>query len=51
MRWVVTARRADRIEAVAGEIRPAGGRAMSLALDVAHAPAIGPELDPRAGGT
>jgi len=41
----VTARRVDRIQALADEIKASGGRAMALALDVADAAAIGPALD------
>jgi NAD(P)-dependent dehydrogenase (short-subunit alcohol dehydrogenase family) len=41
----VTARRIDRIQALADEIVASGGRAMALALDVADAGAIGPALD------
>jgi len=41
----VTARRVERIQALADEINAAGGRAMALALDVAEAEAIGPALD------
>jgi NAD(P)-dependent dehydrogenase (short-subunit alcohol dehydrogenase family) len=41
----ITARRVDRIEALAAEIRDAGGRALALPLDVADAHAIGPALD------
>lgn len=41
----VTARRVDRIQAIADEITAGGGRAMALALDVADAAAIGPALD------
>lgn len=41
----LAARRLDRVEAVAGEIAGAGGRAMALRLDVADAAAIGPALD------
>ena len=39
------ARRLDRVEAGAEEIRAAGGRAAAFALDVADAGAIGPALD------
>lgn len=41
----VAARRMDRVEALAGELAAAGGRAMALKLDVAEAAAIGPALD------
>lgn len=41
----ISARRVDRIEALAAEIRAAGGRAVALPLDVADAAAIGPALD------
>jgi NAD(P)-dependent dehydrogenase (short-subunit alcohol dehydrogenase family) len=41
----LTARRLDMVEAVAGEIAGAGGRAMALKLDVADAQAIGPAFD------
>lgn len=41
----VTARRIDRIQALADEIAAGGGRAMALSLDVADAEAIGPALD------
>lgn len=41
----VTARRLDRVEALAEEIRAAGGEALALRLDVAEAGAIGPALD------
>lgn len=41
----LTARRLDMVEAVAGEIEAAGGRALALALDVADAHAIGPAMD------
>lgn len=41
----ITARRTDRIQALADEIQAGGGRAMALALDVADAAAIGPALD------
>lgn len=41
----ITARRVDKIQAVADEIRAAGGRAVALPLDVAQAEAIGPALD------
>lgn len=41
----VTARRVDKIQALADEITAGGGRALALALDVADAAAIGPALD------
>ncbi|MDB5434464.1 MAG: short-chain dehydrogenase/reductase [Phenylobacterium sp.] len=41
----LTARRLDRVEALAGELAGAGHRAMALRLDVADAEAIGPALD------
>ena len=41
----VTARRVDKIQALADEIQAAGGRAIALPLDVADAHAIGPTLD------
>lgn len=41
----ISARRVDKIEALAAEIRAAGGRAVALPLDVADAAAIGPALD------
>lgn len=41
----ISARRVDKTEALAQEIRDAGGRAIALALDVADAAAIGPALD------
>lgn len=41
----VTARRVAMVEALAAEIREAGGRAMAMALDVADADAVGPTLD------
>lgn len=41
----VTARRVAMVEALAAEIREAGGRAMAMALDVADADAVGPALD------
>lgn len=41
----LTARRVDKIEALAGEINAAGGRACAIALDVADAHAISPVLD------
>jgi len=41
----VTARREERIQALAEEINAAGGRAVALSLDVADAAAIGPTLD------
>lgn len=41
----LTARRVDRIEALAAELNAAGGRAIALSLDVAEAEAIGPALD------
>jgi len=41
----ITARRVDKIEALAAELRAAGGRAIALPLDVADAHAIGPALD------
>ena len=41
----ITARRLDKIEALASEINADGGRAFALPLDVADAHAIGPTLD------
>jgi NAD(P)-dependent dehydrogenase (short-subunit alcohol dehydrogenase family) len=41
----VTARRVAMVEALAAEIREAGGRALALPLDVADADAVGPALD------
>lgn len=41
----VTARRVDKIEALAADLRQGGGRALALALDVADAQSIGPTLD------
>lgn len=41
----ISARRVDKIEALAEEIRNSGGRALALPLDVADATAIGPALD------
>jgi NAD(P)-dependent dehydrogenase (short-subunit alcohol dehydrogenase family) len=41
----VTARRTDKIEALAQELREAGARAVALPLDVADAHAIGPAFD------
>lgn len=41
----VTARRVDKIQALADEINAAGGQALALALDVADAHAIAPALD------
>ena len=41
----ITARRTDKIEALAAELNAAGGRAIALPLDVADAHAIGPALD------
>ena len=41
----VTARRTDRIQALADELTAAGGRAVALSLDVADPHAIGPALD------
>lgn len=41
----LTARRTERIQALAGELNAAGGRAVAAALDVADAHAIGPALD------
>lgn len=41
----VTARRVDRIKALADELNAAGGRAIALELDVADAATIGPALD------
>lgn len=41
----VTARRVDKIQALAEEIVAGGGRAVALPLDVADAAAIGPALD------
>src|SRR5258708_28310121 len=40
----VTARRLDKVEALAGELAGAGHRAMALRLDVADAAAIAPVL-------
>jgi NAD(P)-dependent dehydrogenase (short-subunit alcohol dehydrogenase family) len=41
----ITARRVDKIQALADEIVAAGGKAVALPLDVADAAAIGPALD------
>jgi len=41
----VTARRVDKIQALADEINAGGGKALALALDVGDADAIGPALD------
>ncbi|MCR5875713.1 SDR family NAD(P)-dependent oxidoreductase [Phenylobacterium sp. J426] len=41
----ITARRVDRIEALAEDINSAGGKALALPLDVADAHAIGPAFD------
>jgi NAD(P)-dependent dehydrogenase (short-subunit alcohol dehydrogenase family) len=41
----VTARRVDKIQALADEIGAGGGKALALALDVADAEAIGPAMD------
>ncbi|WP_430418437.1 SDR family NAD(P)-dependent oxidoreductase [Phenylobacterium sp.] len=41
----ITARRVDKISALADEICAAGGKAIALSLDVAQAEAIGPALD------
>ena len=41
----LTARRLEMVEALAGEIAAAGGRAMALRLDVADAAAIAPAFD------
>ena len=41
----ITARRADRIDALAAELRAEGFRAIALPLDVADAASIGPVLD------
>lgn len=41
----LTARRIDRIEALANEINTQGGRACAMALDVADAHSIGPAFD------
>ncbi len=41
----ITARRVDKIQALAEEIKSGGGRAMAVALDVADAATIGPVLD------
>jgi len=41
----VTARRLDRVEALAGELAGAGRQAMALRLDVAQAQTIGPAFD------
>jgi len=41
----ITARRVDKIQALADEIAAAGGKAVALPLDVADAAAIGPALD------
>ncbi len=41
----ITARRTERIEALATELSGSGGKALALPLDVADAHAIGPALD------
>lgn len=41
----LAARRVDRVEAIAQEIRDRGGRALAVPLDVADPEAIGPALD------
>ncbi len=41
----LTARRLDKVEALAGELAGQGHRAMALRLDVADAAAIGPAMD------
>lgn len=41
----LTARRIDRIEALAGDLNAGGGRAIALPLDVVDAASIGPALD------
>ncbi|OHB28164.1 MAG: short-chain dehydrogenase [Phenylobacterium sp. RIFCSPHIGHO2_01_FULL_69_31] len=41
----VTARRVDKIQAIADEINAGGGKALALSLDVGDAEAIGPALD------
>jgi NAD(P)-dependent dehydrogenase (short-subunit alcohol dehydrogenase family) len=41
----ITARRVDKIEALAAELNAAGGKAIALPLDVADAHAIAPALD------
>ena len=41
----ITARRTERIEALATELSGSGGKALALPLDVADAHAIGPTLD------
>lgn len=41
----ITARRVDKIQALADEINAEGGKAVALPLDVAQAEAIGPALD------
>ncbi|WP_309087981.1 SDR family NAD(P)-dependent oxidoreductase [Phenylobacterium sp.] len=41
----ITARRSDKIEALAGELRDSGAKAVALPLDVADAHAIGPTFD------
>ena len=41
----LTARRLDKVEALAGELAGAGHRAMALRLDVAQAETIGPAFD------
>lgn len=41
----ITARRVDKIQALADEINAAGGSAIALPLDVAEAESIGPALD------
>lgn len=41
----ITARRVDKIQALADEITAGGGKAVALPLDVAEAQAIGPALD------
>ena len=44
-RVACVARRVERVEAVAGAIRDAGGQAMACRMDVADKAAIGPALD------
>ncbi|MGZ3404120.1 MAG: SDR family NAD(P)-dependent oxidoreductase, partial [Phenylobacterium sp.] len=41
----LTARRLDKVEAIAGELAGQGHRAMALRLDVADAASIGPAFD------
>ncbi|MBX3486205.1 SDR family NAD(P)-dependent oxidoreductase [Phenylobacterium sp.] len=45
----ITARRVDRIESLAAELRAGGAKALALPLDVAEAETIGPALDRVAG--